>query len=276
MGTSTKYPGPRGGQWKAANQRLGAWVSSIDRSAARSADGNGKVSVSIERLIQESDERAQELADQYRAALTAVVGDDPSAFGLRDRLRAGGDRLVDTLDSLLAGTAGWFSGKEDSAQVREEAFIRGFADQVAGPGGLVADTMVRQAAVACARELLDESGPLQEAVTEGKPLLGARISGDLFCLVFQLFFRDSVAKFITAIVAGKVRLTLAPLHLIDPAGKIADWVGQQVAAHIPDPCEKGAGLADAPSLADLARALVAESVDRALGIPVNAPGSAAA
>jgi len=276
MGTSRNYPGPRGGQWTAANSRLGIWVWNLDRKAPTLAGGDAHASAAAEELSQKTDEKARDLADRYRAALAAELGGDPAAFGLRDGLRAAGTRLVDTLESLRTGTAGWFCCEEESAREREDAFVRGFAGQVAGSGGLVTDTVVRQAAVACAQVLLKEPGLLQGAIRNGKPIQGTGITGELFCLVFQLFFKDALARFIETIVAGKVRLAFPVLHAIDPAGKIADWVGQQVAALIPDPCEQGETLGDTPSLADLANGLITESVDRVLGIPVTAPGSAAA
>jgi len=276
MGTSRKYPGPRGGAWTAANSRLGHWVSNLDQKAAAAASNGAHARDAVEELSQGSNEKARELADRYRAALAAELAGDPAAFGLRDALRTGGTRLVETLESLRTGTAGWFSCAEESPQAREDAFIRAFADHIAGSGGLVTDAVVRQAAVACAQKLLDTPGPLEEAVRDGDPIRGTGITGELFCLVFQLFFKDALARFIATIVAGKIRLAFPVLHAIDPAGKIASWAGQQVAALIPDPCEQGETLADKPSLADLANGLITESVDRVLGIPVTAPGSAAA
>ena len=240
MGTSRNYPGPRGGRWTAANTRLGIWVSNLDRKATPLDDGDAQMTAATEKLSQKSDEKARDLADRYRAALAAELGGDPTAFGLRAALRTAGTRLVDKLESLRTGTAGWFSCEEESAQAREDAFIRGFAEQVAGSGGLVTDTVVRKAAVACAQVLLNTPGPLREAIRDGKPIQGAGVTGELFCLVFQLFFKDALAQFIETIVAGKVRLAFPVLHTIDPAGKIADWAGQQVAALIPDPCEQGA------------------------------------
>ena len=64
--------------------------------------------------------------------------------GLREALLTAGSRLVDTLESLRSGVPGWLDGGEDSAQAREDAFVRGFAGQVAGSGGLVSDAVVRQ------------------------------------------------------------------------------------------------------------------------------------
>jgi hypothetical protein len=275
MGTSSKYPGPRGGQWTEANLRLGIWVSNIERKTAMTVGSAADRSGDAEGVTRKSDQTARELADRYRAALAAELVGDPAAFGLRDALRTAGSRLVDTLESLRAGEPGWLNAEEKSAQAREDAFVRGFASQVAGSGGLVCDAAVRRAAVASAQAILKTPGPLQDAIRLGKPIEGAWISDELFCLVFQLFFKDALAQFVTVIVAGKVRLAFPLLHTVDPAGKIADWVGQQAAACIPDPCQKGSALADRPSLADLARGLVGESVDRALGIPVTIPGSAA-
>jgi hypothetical protein len=227
-------------------------------------------------MAEQASHTARELADRYRMALAAELSEDPTAFGVRDSFQAAGTRLVDTLGSLQTGTAGWLALGGDSEQARREAFIRSFTGQVAGPGGLVIDAVVRQAAAACAQELLNVQGPLQEAITEGKPIQGSGISGELFCLVFQLFFKDALTRFITTIVAGKIRLAFPLLHVLDPAGKIASWAGQQVAAMIPDPCERGQGLADKPSLTDLANGLITESVDRVLGLPVTDQGSAAA
>jgi hypothetical protein len=275
MGTSTKYPGPSGGAWTTANRRLGRWVSNIDRSAAENVEINGNDGhglVPPERLAQESDKEARELADQYRDALAETLRRDPAAFGLRDALRIGGSRLADTLESLRTAATDWFCEGEGSAQAREEAFVRRFTEEVAGFGGLVADAAIRRAAVSCAQTLLKDSGPLRDAVMEGKPVQGAGISRELFCMVFQLFFKDALTQFITSVVAGKVRLAFPVLHAIDPAGKIASWIGQQVAALIPNPCEQGAGLADRPSLRDLASGLANESVDRVLGIPAATAG----
>ena len=95
------------------------------------------------------------------------------------------------------------------------------------PAAWSSDAVVRQAAVACAQVLLNAPGPLQEAVRDGKPIQGTGITGELFCLVFQLFFKDALARFITTIVAGKVRLAFPLLHAIDPAGKIAAGQGSK-------------------------------------------------
>jgi hypothetical protein len=276
MGTSRKYPGPRGGHWTAANNRLGRWVSSLDQNATLAAEGTSPARAAAEELNRKSSETAREIADRYRAALAAELSEDPAAFGLRDALQTTGARLVDTLESLRTGDAGWLSCEEESPEAREDVFVRGFADQVAGSGGLVTDAVVRQAVVTCAQELLKVPGPLQEAIRAGKPIQDIGIADDLFCLVFQLFFKDALARFIETIVAGKVRLAFPVLHAIDPAGKISGWVGQQVAALIPNPCEQGEMLADKPTLADLAKGLITESVDRVLGIPITPPGSAAA
>jgi hypothetical protein len=219
---------------------------------------------------------AQDIAGQYLDALAGTLRDDPDAFGLRDAMLNAGGRLVGTLDSLCVGGAEWFPSAGGDAGDREAAFLGKLVADVAGPGGLIADAAIRRAAAACGEELLSAPGPVRDAVMDGKAASGPAISGELFCLVFRLFFKDAVASFITTIIAGKVRLAVPLLHMIDPAGKIADWVGEQVVARVPDPCAQGEMLGEKPSLAELARGLVTESVDRALGISSSDPATAAA
>jgi hypothetical protein len=106
---------------------------------------------------------------------------------------------------------------------------------------------------------------LEDAIRLGKPIEGTGISGELFCLVFQFFFKDALARFVTTIVAGKVRLAIALLHAIDPAGKITDWVGSRSprSSRI-RPRRRRAGrqaISGRPG-----QGLIGESAERALGI----------
>jgi Rod binding domain-containing protein len=191
MGTSSKYPGPRGGSWKGANQQLGRWVSSLGRQPTASAVSGPPANRATEVAVQKSNDKARELADLYRAALASELSANPAAFGLRDALLTAGTKLVGTLESLPSGTAFWFCCDENSAQACADAFTQGFAEQIAGSGGLVADAVVRQAAVACAQELLNAQGPLQEAVRQGVAIPGAGLAGDLFCRFSSSSLRKS-------------------------------------------------------------------------------------
>jgi hypothetical protein len=222
------------------------------------------------------DEKAREIAGQYLDALADEMRNDPDAFGLHEAIQSAGDRLVATLESLQNRCAEWFPPPGEDVHDREIAFLEAFVQEVAGEGTLMTDTAIRQAALTCGKALLGAQGPVRDVIQDGTVANGSLLTGELFCLIFELFFKDAIARFITTIIAGKVRLALPLLHVIDPAGKIADWVGEQVVARIPDPCEQGATLGDKPSLSEFARGLVAESVDRALGISATDSGAAAA
>jgi hypothetical protein len=219
---------------------------------------------------------ARDIARQYLDALAGTLRDDPDAFRLREAMLGAGGRLVGILDSLRSGSADWFPPAGDEEEDRLATFLGRFVENVAGTSGLIADVAIREAAVTCGEELLDAPGPVRDAVRDGKAVSGPALSDELFCLVFRLFFKDTITSFITTIIAGKVKLAVPLLHVIDPAGKIADWVGEQVVARIPDPCAEGETLGDKPSLAELAQGLVAESVDRALGIKPADPATVAA
>jgi hypothetical protein len=261
----------RGNDLRTANQGLGSWVPSLERRA--SAPEGERVSSSP---AQKDEMTARDVAGKYLDALAGTLRDDPDAFWLREAMLDAGRRLVGLLGSLRSGSADWLPLAGDDEGDRVAAFLGRFVQDIAGTGGLIADAAIREAAAACGEEILDAPGPVQDAVKEGKAVTGSVISGELFCLVFRLFFKDAITSFITTIIAGKMKLAVPLLHVIDPAGKIADWVGEQVVARIPDPCAEGSTLGEKPSLADLAQSLVTESVDRALGITPADPATVAA
>jgi hypothetical protein len=270
VGTSKRLAGPRGGEWRSANQHLGSWVADLERKA--SASEGGKPSSSP---AQDDEENAREIAARYLNALAGTLRDDADAFGLRTAMLNAGGRLVGTLDSLRTGRTEWFPGAGDDPDGRVAEFLGRFVADVAGTGGLIADDAIRRAAATCGEAIVSFPGPVRDAVLGGSAASPVTLSGELFCLVFRLFFKEAVASFITTIIAEKVQLAVPLLHVIDPAGEIAHWVGEQVVAHIPDPCQEGEALGGKPSLAELAQGLVAESVDRALGITPADPGIAA-
>lgn len=271
MGTSRKLPGPPGGEWRTANQRLGLWVSRLERS--NSGPDARRCSPDD---TQKDEKFAQDIATLYLAALARTLQDDPAAFGLREKMVNAGNRLVDILDALRASEADWSPPLGDDAEDRAADFLQRFVETVAGTDCLITDAAIRESAATCGEELLSAPGSLRDAVQDGKAVSGPAISSELFCLVFRIFFKDAVTGFITTIIAEKVKLAVPVLHVIDPAGKIADWVAEQVVARIPDPCAEGEALGEKPSLAELAQGLVAESVDRAVGIvPSDSAGVAA-
>jgi hypothetical protein len=269
VGTSSNLPGPRGGVWTGPNQQLGMWMGDLEVAA----QGNGDPSsFSAEKIIL----KTQDIARRYLGSLDQTLGDEPDAFGIREAMIDAGGRLVDTLDALHTGHADWSPVAGSDPEDQAFSFMKMLVTEVAGRGGLTTDAVIRKAAAICADELLSAPGPLQDSILSGQLTNGSFISGELFCMVYKLFFKESVAGFITTMIAGKIQVAMPLLHVIDPAGEIAHWAGEQVVGHIPDPCEKGATLGEAASLADLARELVIESVDNVLRIKPDVPGTAAA
>lgn len=124
-------------------------------------------------------------------------------------------------------------------------------------GGTLLDSVVRRAA----RETLAAAGQSGE-------------SRDLFCLLYRLFFAQTVSQFVTTVIAEKVKLAVPALRLVDPAGVIASWIADRVFSLLPNPCDVAVN--DGGSLAQLADSLLHETVDRAVGVtsPVSAAGSA--
>jgi hypothetical protein len=270
VGTSSNLPGPRGGVWTGPNQQLGRLLGDLGREAEAQGDGSAS-SLPAEKIAL----KTEDIARRYLESLGQTLSDEPDAFGIREAMIDAGRRLVDALDSLHAGLArSPIAGGDPEDQA--SSFMRTLVAQVAGKGALTTDAVIRKAVATCADNLLSAPGPLQDAILNGQVTKGSLISGELFCVVYKLFFKETVSAFITTMIAGKIQVAMPLLHVIDPAGQIAHWVGEQVVAHIPDPCEKGATLGDATSLADLARGLVAESVDNVLRIESNLPGTAAA
>jgi hypothetical protein len=242
VGTSGQREGPRGGKWAAAANIYTRWQRSEDP----------------EQMVERS-------GQALRDALADEVRRDPAGFDLRPAMQAAGLRLVEVMQELrTGGAAGLASGEGVPPDQRVDAFIAGIAQRVVGSGGLYADALVRQAAVACAEDLLARDPQLLAAVRAG--VAGALpIAGDLFCSIYQIFFAHTVRTFLQSAIAEKIKVVAPVLPVVDPAGYVADWIAQQIIGALPDPCER-AGHSDAPSLAEVMRNLVNESVDRALGL----------
>jgi hypothetical protein len=271
VGTSTNLPGPRSGAWTVPHQQLTRWLVDLEGETADPKNADARSFVS-EKIIP----KTQDIARRYLDALSQTLRDKPNAFGIRESMIDAGGRLIDTLDELRSGRLERPPAVSSDPQEQASSFIQMMVAEIAGTGNLTMDAVIRNAAIICADELLRTPGSPGGSDLGGQSVTGLPISDELFCIVFKIFFKESVAGFITTMIAGKIQIAMPLLHLIDPAGQIAHWVGEQVVAHIPDPCEKGARLGEGTSLADLARGLVNESVDRALGIEPDVPGTAAA
>ncbi|MER7197443.1 hypothetical protein CG723_29495 [Streptomyces sp. CB01635] len=258
MGTSSRWPGPRGnpgtpaGEWSRVSQRLSSWRS-------------GRL------------EDLEPIAEDCLGVLHRTLRADPSAFGLRDTARAAGERLTTAMDSLAAGP-GTISadGPPDplGADPRTD-FAARLVRAVGGEGGTVADAAVRRAAAATADRMATRHPEVLAADGKGW-------SGDLLCLLYQWFFADVVAEFLRAVVAEKIKLVVPVLPLADPEDHIADWVAGQVLHLVPNPCEEAARLVEAAekagdvvaafedptadSLTQVARGLVPRAVGSVLGL----------
>lgn len=190
---------------------------------------------------------------------------DPDPLGVDTTIKRGAYRLADVLGSLMAeGVPAVVSLGGQTSEERADEFLRAFADAVSGDGsGLVVDAVTRRASVRCAARLLENGSPVATAVMEGSG--PGKISGDLLCLVYALFFAEAVSEFLTAAVAEKIKLAVPVLYL-DPTGEIAKRIARKVVELVPNPCEeqqKAAG--EVRSLAKTAQDLIPGSIADLLG-----------
>jgi hypothetical protein len=246
VGTSTKVPGPRGGNWTSAKRRAARWRPDLTDPAAEVA----------------------RIGDSYLGALRTTVAEQPDAFGLYGGMSASGGRLVDALERLDRADLDDILAAPDAGRSElRDAFVGSLVDEISGPTGLLIDAVVRRAAVRAVDELLGTPGPSRTAGEHGAAA-GGGISGELFCAVYQLFFAELIAEFVTMVIAEQIQLAVPVLPVVDPAGHIAEWIADQIFQLIPSPCEEATQrdhIGD--SLADVARDLLAETVSRAIGLP---------
>lgn len=240
MGTSKPWPGPTGQPWTGLGRR-------------RSTSANHP----------NPEEQYADVAEKLIAALQDVMRAEPEAFGLRDATSAAGRRLVTTLEAL--GQNQLVDADSLTAEQRD-AFVARVVDEVGGSGRLVTDAVLRRAVRTTAERLLGERGD--------RPA-GAGLNSDVFCWIYRWFFGDVVSEFVKLIIAEKIKLAVPVLPIFDPVGLIPDKIAEWIVKLIPNPCERSiASDKEATSLAGRARGLLAESVDRALGI--GAPETEAA
>jgi hypothetical protein len=268
MGTSKRWRGPAGGNWGAARDCLSRLTRGLSESlpddSLDSAGING-TDVDQDELRDRIDRNAELVGQRLLQGLAEMLAVDPEALNLRTiTLRAAG-RLVDTLEELLTdGVVAVCPLRSASPEERADEFISAFADRVAEPNGLIIDSVIRRASVHCAERLLSEDSPIAASINSGNP--NAKISGDLFCFIYALFFADTVSEFLTAVVTEKVKIIIPALYA-DPTGQIAKWIANNIVGLVPDPCEEQEKLvSEVRPLADMARELISDSVDRVLGL----------
>jgi hypothetical protein len=254
MGTSTALPGPNGGPWTSAKKQLTKWKPTTTSEAT----SDGEISPAQE-------EWAERTAEGYRTALADSLRNDPEFSNLRPTAVLAGGRLVQALGELLDGRSPLVDPSGASAKAREDRFVARFVGEVAGNGGLISDAVARRTARRTAEQLLDDGSPVGAALRAGGG--DVRITGELFCTVYRLFFGEYVGEFIRTTLAEGMALA-APIALpIDPTGLIVGAVTRQIVKALPDPC--GATTDREPRqglLAKVAGELLTDVVDQALGI----------
>jgi hypothetical protein len=167
--------------------------------------------------------------------------------------------LIDDMNALGAPPPGWSASPSDW-------FMTVFVDRVAGDDNTIATAVVRRAATTAAERLISDPGvPTGAEATTGRRGLAM----DVFCLVYTSFIADVVTEFAKAVIAEQITLAVTGLILIDPAGRIPEWVGEQVATLIPNPCEQAETKHDTRRIDEFALDLLQDNIDRALGIPTE-------
>jgi hypothetical protein len=190
------------------------------------------------------------LADLHRLARKS------SELGpVRDVMLSAGRRLPDAIETVLRRDA-VKGGVRAHVDVDVEA-LDAFIGDLGLAGGTLLDSMARRAARAALAAAGHSAG-----------------NRNLFCLLYRQFFAQAVSQLITAVIAEKITLTVPALHVVDPAGAIADWIAKRVFSLLPNPCD--VPVDDGGSLKDLAGTLLHETVDRALGLSAPAPASGGA
>jgi hypothetical protein len=234
VGTSMAWPGP-------------AW-----RGARRAARRGGRTGPSAGRPDQIPVRRdgsrelffEDQLADWGRLWLEQLHRDlerDPEAFGLRRVATKQGRELVRAVRELGRRPV------DDLSEAGRAQVVADFTMSVAESGGGVVDAVVRRAAARAAARLLDRHGI------------------EAFCLVYREFFADLVAGFLQAVIAEQVRLAVPGIDIVDPTGRVVEWIAAHLVAMVPDPCAEAAARPGA-SVLDVAEELVPCAVDTVLGI----------
>ncbi|MBT8224226.1 MAG: hypothetical protein HKP61_01800 [Dactylosporangium sp.] len=273
MGTSRPLRGPIGPNWERARQAGRRWARAIE---AAGGPGTSTETVPPETTPAPADD-VDPFGTACRRALAEDLADDPDRYGLRPAAVAAGQRLVDALAALMRGeTLPPPTGPVPDDPVG--ALRAGLVEQVAGDGTLIADSVVRRAAVRCAERLTEPGSPITAALADGDVRPGSRsVTGELFCVIYRMFFGEVVGEFLKTAIAAKlqVMVPVLPVLPLGIGGKVAEWAAGKAVELIPNPCEEkerpdNAGLslpAVATKLLDVAfrRAAGLESPDAGIG-----------
>ncbi|MEU6565280.1 hypothetical protein [Nocardia nova] len=197
------------------------------------------------------------------SALRTTMEADPGAYGLIHTMTTSGHGLVDALAELSSGGCPLPESADISADRRAE-FVAVFTERVIGVAATPADTAARAAAVRCARKLLKDKA-LADAVDSGGHY---RLPDDLFCAIYEFFLKHVLIEFIAGVAAAKLSVAVPLLYLIDPGGRISEWLADTLTDLVLDPCAERAD-ADDISLADLGHELLEDNVRRLVGLPTE-------
>lgn len=166
---------------------------------------------------------------------------DSEAYGLRRDGTMRGQAFVRAVRELEGRVS------DDLSEAGGAQGVAAFTISVAGSGGSVVDAVVRRAAARAGQRLLGQCGT------------------ELFCVVYREFFADLVAGFLQVAIAEQIRLVVPGLDIVDPTGRVAEWIADHLMALVPDPCSEAVGR-PGTSVLDVAEELVPRAVDTVLGI----------
>lgn len=262
MGTSTQWAGAtQQTRWSAGDRKLAELGAALSEWTELGDDDRARAHFEL---------AVMECGNAYLTDLGRNIHRDGLSSPVRQTLLAAGERIADAVTATsteLLDLAKAPASPENGETLTDvvEVFLG-----VLGMGsGAVLDAAVRRAvAPAILATLSDLRQGRQPA--DGGGLNGSASSESLFCLLYRHFFAHAVAQTVTTVITAKIRLAAPVLHLFDPAGLIAAWIAKRVFSLLPNPCDHPVD-DDGGNLASLGRAVLRETVDRALGVWSHEP-----
>lgn len=254
MGTSRRVPGPTGPLWATARGQLTRSVNDrVDGVATAGVPKSSEARLD-ERLASHRDPprtaaappREHGLTDQdvaaqgsrFLKALNDELRRDPEAFELVATTAGSARRLMAAITSFNGSAESLIPSDATPPAERTASFLNSFVNAIAGPGGRIVDESSRRAAVHCAAALLERAPDVRQAVERAEPR-NIKISDDVICLLYQLFFAEAVASLLMTYIEAKLVLFVPFLPAVDPGGQLASWLSEKLLAHAPNPCTQG-------------------------------------